>query len=92
MKHYRILEKKGETKQYTIQYSKPLFFGLFYWKTINISEDYNPEIIPDSSKTYNKYDAALTAVKKVIVQEDYETPTVGYHYIDAYKIFKTVKK
>ena len=85
MKHYRILERKDITKLgsiYTIQYSKPLIFGLSYWKTLNISGDY----------MYNKYDAALTAVKKVITQEDYETPLVGYHYIDAYKIFKTIKK
>lgn len=78
MKHYRILEKKGETKQYTIQYLSSIF-GLLYWKNLD-------------SKNYSKYDEALTAVKKVIVQEDYETPTVGYHYIDAYKIFKTIKK
>ena len=78
MKHYRILEKKGETKQYTIQYLNSIF-GLIYWNNLD-------------NKTYTKYDEALTAVKKVIVQEDYETPTVGYHYIDAYKIFKTAKK
>lgn len=85
MKHYRILERKDITKVgsiYIIQYSKPLIFGLFYWKDMYVSGEY----------MYSKYDAALTAVKKIISQEDYETPTVGYHYIDAYKIFKTQKK
>ena len=85
MKHYRILEKKENykilenkiaPKQFTIQYLKPIFFGLHTWKKLN-------DII------YNKYDEALTEVKKVIKQEDYETDFIGYHYIDAYKIFKT---
>jgi hypothetical protein len=83
MKHYRILEKKGKTKQYIIQYLSNLIFGLSYWKTYYDSTQ--PVI-------YDKYEEALTAVKKIIVQKDYETPIVGYHYIDAYKIFKTIKK
>lgn len=84
MKHYRILEKKIPTfenysKQYTIQYLNMGIFGLFYWKNLD-------------NNVYHKYEEALNAVKKVIVKEDYETPTIGYHYIDAYKIFKTTKK
>jgi hypothetical protein len=75
MKHYRILEKKGEQKQYIIQYLKKLFFGLYYWKKLD-------------KTIYYKYDDALNGVKQVLVQEDYETSEYGYHYIDAYKMFK----
>ena len=78
MNHYRILETKNN-KQYTIQYLKPLFFGLSYWKYLD-------------NKTYRKYEDALNGVKKVITQSDYETKTIGYHYVDAYKIFKSVKE
>lgn len=76
MKHFRILESKDDIKQYTIQYLKHIFFGFNIWKNFNNS-------------IYHKYDDALSEVKKVIKQEDYETPYFGYHYIDAYKIFKS---
>ena len=76
MKHYRILEKKEDTKFYIIQYSQPIFIGLFYWKNLNFIK-------------YNKYDDALSVVKDVILQEDYDTTSSIYHYIDAYKIFKS---
>lgn len=84
MKHYRILENKERysilenkmiPKQFTIQYLKKIFFGFYIWKKLN-------------DTIYNKYDTALTEVKKVIKQEDYENDSVSYHYIDAYKIFK----
>lgn len=80
MKHYRILEMKDDQKSYIIQYLKP-FFGLFFWKKANDS-------------IYTKYDEALNDVKKIINQEDYDTKFKGYHYIDAYKLFKprTVKE
>lgn len=83
MKHYRILEKKGKTKHYIIQYLSNMFFGLSYWK------NHCHSTLPT---TYVKYEDALTAVKKVILQSDYETSDLGYHYIDAYKIFKTSKR
>lgn len=85
MKHYRILEKKENysllenkmaPKQFTIQYLKKNFFGFYVWKKLN-------------DTTYNKYDTALTEVKKVINKEDYETELIAYHYVDAYKIFKS---
>lgn len=76
MKHYRILEKKDDRKIYIIEYLNPLFFGLSYWKKLNNTE-------------YNKYDEALSEVKAIIKQEDYETTTIGYHYIDAYKLIKS---
>lgn len=76
MKHYRILERKEDTKNYTIQYAQPIFIGLYYWKNLNWTK-------------YNKYDDALSAVKDIILQEDYETSLLTYHYIDAYKIFKS---
>lgn len=79
MRHFRILEKKDDHKQYIIQYLKPTFFGFQVWKNLN-------------NTLYNKYDEALTEIKKVIKQEDYETPSYGYHYIDAYKIFKFAAK
>jgi len=79
MKHYRILEKKQTQKEYTIQYLKPVFFGLYFWKNFN-------------DKTYYKYDEALTEIKKVIKESDYETQNFGYHYIDAYKLFKLKSK
>jgi hypothetical protein len=79
MKHYRILEKKQPQKEYTIQYYKPTFFGIQTWKKLN-------------DKTYYKYDEALTEIKKVIKEEDYETKDFGYHYIDAYKLFKAKSK
>lgn len=75
MKHYRILEKKGDKKEYTIQYLKKLFFGLYYWKKVN-------------KTIYYKYEEAFNEVKQLISQIDYETLEFGYHYIDAYKIFK----
>lgn len=75
MKHFRILEKKDINKEYTIQYLKKLFFGLFYWKNV------------DNTKYY-KYEEAFNEVKKMIKQEDYDNLSYGYHYIDAYKIFK----
>ena len=78
MKHYRILEIKNDQKQYVIQYLKP-FFGLFFWKKAN-------DII------YTKYDDALTEVKKIILKEDYDTLNTGYHYIDAFKLFKPKAK
>lgn len=80
MKHYRILEIKEDQKSYIIQYLKP-FFGLFFWKKANDS-------------IYTKYDDALNDVKKLINQEDYDTKYKGYHYIDAYKLFKprTIKE
>ena len=79
MKHYRILEKKGEQKQYIIQYLKKLFFGLFYWKKLD-------------NTIYNRYEDALNGVKQVLIQSDYETPEFGYHYVDAYKILKYNKE
>lgn len=90
MKHYRILEKKEQysllenkmiPKQFTIQYLKKAFFGFYIWKKLN-------------DNIYTKYDLALTEIKKVIKQEDYETALFSYHYVDAYKIFKSkeVKK
>ena len=75
MKHYMILETKKD-KKYTIQYLKKTFFGLSYWKNLN-------------NNTYKKYEDALNEIKKVIKQDDYETSLFGYHYIDAYKIFKS---
>ena len=74
MKHYRILEKKNKSKEYIIQYLKPIFFGFQIWKNIN--------------KTFSKYDDALNEIKKVIKNEDYDNSTIGYHYVDAYKFFK----
>lgn len=74
MKHYRILEKKNQ-KEYTIQYLTT-FFGVQIWKKLN-------------STIHYKYDDALTEIKKVITPEDYEDSEYGYHYIDAYKLFKT---
>ena len=79
MKHYRILEKKGEKKQYIIQYLKKLFFGLFYWKKVN-------------DTIYFKYEEAFNETKQLIEQSDYDGLEFGYHYIDAYKIFKTPTK
>lgn len=79
MKHFRILEIKGKNKHYTIQYLKNTFFGLQSWRKLN-------------NVKYNKYDDALTEVKNVINQSDYETSSLGYHYIDAYKIFKQRSK
>jgi len=79
MKHYRILEKKGGKKEYTIEYLKSTFFGFYSWKNID-------------NNLYYKYDDALTEVKKIIKQEDYENSKFGYHYIDAYKIFKSTQK
>ena len=79
MRHFRILEiKSTSNKVYTIQYLKDIVFGLQYWKNFN-------------TKIYNKYEDALVEIKKVLKKEDYETPTIGYHYIDAYKIFKLSK-
>lgn len=78
MKHYRILEKKEDIKTYKIQYQKQLFLGLHYWKNLD-------GIVPTY---YNKYEDALSEIKRVITQSDYETSFVGYHYIDAYKLFK----
>lgn len=78
MKHYRILEIKGEKKQYIIQYLNNVFFGLFNWKKLN-------------NTIYNKYEDAFNDVKKIINHNDYETSQLGYHYIDAYKIFKYKK-
>ena len=75
MKHYMILETKKD-KKYTIQYLKKTFFGLNYWKNLN-------------NNKYNKYEDALNEVRKVIKQVDYETSVFGFHYIDAYKIFKS---
>jgi hypothetical protein len=78
MKHYRILEYKEDTKIYIIQYSKPIFFKLYYWKNLNFTK-------------YNKYEDALNVVKDVILQQDYESSSSIYHYIDAHKIFKSKK-
>ena len=75
MKHYRILEKKGDKKEYIIQYTKTLFFGLFYWKKAN-------------KTIYYKYEDAFNEVKQLLKQSDYENNKYGYHYIDAYKIFR----
>jgi hypothetical protein len=85
MKHYRILELKISEaailsgninkKQYKIQYLKKFIFGLFYWKCLD-------------NTIYDKYEEAFSEIKKVIIQDDYDTPELGYHYIDAYKIFK----
>lgn len=75
MKHYRILEKKDDTKYYIIQYTQNLFLGLFYWKNLTLTH-------------YTKYEDSLNEVKKIILQTDYNTDTCGYHYIDAYKLFK----
>jgi len=69
-----ILEKKSK-KKYTVKYLTPLFFGLHYWKKLDNTQ-------------YKKYEDALNAVKKVIKQNDYETTELGFHYVDAYKIFK----
>lgn len=76
MKHFRILEIKDDIKQYVIEYQRQLFFGLSFWKKYNKNK-------------YNKYDDALSEVKKIINDEDYNTPYFGYHYIDAYKLFKS---
>jgi tRNA A22 N-methylase len=76
MKHYRILEKKGDKKEYKIQYIKSILFGFHFWKNIN-------------HDIYHKYDDALREIKKIIKQNDYETDKFIYHYIDAYKIFKS---
>jgi hypothetical protein len=84
MKHYRILEKKkiletNKEKEYVIQYLKKLFFGLFYWKKL------------DKNLIYNRYEDAFNVVKSLIIKTDYENIEFGYHYIDAYKIFKEPK-
>jgi hypothetical protein len=78
MKHYRILERKGDKKEYIIQYLKKFIFGLYYWKKLE--------------GTYVKYEEAFNFAKKLINQEDYDNANFGYHYIDAYKIFKTQTK
>jgi hypothetical protein len=75
MRHYRILEKKKDEKTYIIQYTQKLFFGLFFWKKLN-------------NMIYYKYEDAFNIVKGIITQTDYETLDFGYHYVDAYKIFK----
>lgn len=76
MKHFRILEiKKKNKKTYIVQYLKPIIFNLYVWKKLN-------------NKSYSKYDEALLDVKKYIKQDDYDNSEYGYHYIDAYKIFK----
>ena len=83
MKHYRILERKvinditngiGK-KEYIIQYLKKFIFGLYYWKKVN-------------GTIYYKYEEAFNEAKKLMLQSDYEDEKYGYHYIDAYKIFK----
>ena len=79
MKHFRILEIKGKNKYYIIQYIKKNFIGLYSWKKLN-------------NEKYNNYDEALTQVKNSIIQSDYSTSTIGYHYIDAYKLFKQKNK
>jgi hypothetical protein len=78
MKHYRILEKKEDIKIYKIQYQQKLFLGLYFWKNYYLH-------------TFSKYEDALSEIKNIIDKSDYETSTIGYHYIDAYKLFKTVK-
>lgn len=76
MKHFRILEiKKNNKKFYIIQYLKDIIFRLNYWKKLN-------------DKTYFKYEDALGDIKKILKKEDYDNSNFGYHYIDAYKIFK----
>lgn len=82
MKHYRILEKKSDksAKEYIIQYLKKFIFGLYYWKKL------------EGSTSYAKYEEAFNFAKKFINQEDYDNSNFGYHYIDAYKIFKTQTK
>jgi hypothetical protein len=75
MKHYRIIEEKKNKKIYTIQYLKKFIFGLYYWVSLN-------KVI------YYKYEEALNEVKRILKIEDYENEFLGYHYIDAYKIFK----
>lgn len=78
MRHFRILEKKDDTKYYIIQYTKKLFLGLFYWKKLN-----------DGVYSYTKYEDALNKVKSIIDKTDYVTDTSVYHYIDAYKLYKS---
>lgn len=87
MKHYRILEKKiinditngvGK-KEYIIQYLQKLFFGLYYWKKLN-------------NVKYYKYEEAFNEVKQLINQSDYDNEKFGYHYVDAYKVFKVTKE
>ena len=80
MKHYRILERKGDKKEYIVQYLKKFIFGLYYWKKL------------EGSTSYAKYEEAFNFAKKFINQEDYDNSNFGYHYIDAYKIFKTQTK
>jgi len=81
MKHYRIKEIiKSEEKTFFIQYTKSLFFGLFYWKKYNT--------IP-----YKTYDDAFLEVKRIINPQEYENlkvkdTLVNYHYIDAFRVFK----
>jgi len=82
MKHYRILEKKIQ-KQYKIQYLKKSIIGLYYWKLHKIN---------GKLTIYHKYNDALSEVKRIIKQKDYETPKTSYHYIDAFKLFKSVKR
>ena len=80
MKHFRILEiKKNNKKTYIIQYLKEFLFNFHIWKKLN-------------NKTYARYEEALSDVKYVIKQEDYDNSKYGYHYVDAYKIFKYKEK
>jgi len=79
MKHYRILEIKGNEKKYIIQYLQKFFFGLYSWKNLN-------------SESYRKYEDALLKVKSIIQQSDYQTSLYGFHYVDAYKLFKQRQK
>ena len=79
MKHFRILEIKGKDKHFTIEYMVNLFLGVHLWKNFN-------------TKKYSKYEDALTDIKKIITPSDYENENIIYHYIDAYKIFKSKSK
>jgi len=78
MKHFRILQIKNKNKYYIIQYNVSLFIGLNYWTNYN-------------NIKYNKYEDAINIVKENINKSDYETNSIVYHYIDAYKLYKIKK-
>jgi hypothetical protein len=77
MNHFRILEAKNkEHKYFNVQYQKKLILGLHIWVNLN-------------DVRYTKYDDALNEIKTVISPSDYEDVDFVYHYVDAYKIFKS---
>jgi len=78
MRHFRIKEIIiGESKEYTIQYTKWFLF-IKYWRKYN-------------KLPFKRYEDALLEVKKVInLEKDYtkvkKNKIIRYHYIDAFKM------